>query len=36
MARNKKHKVKYAREVQIMKDILKENANGKHGAPGFT
>lgn len=37
MARNKKHKIKFAREVQILKDIHKEFGAGKTGgAQGFT
>ena len=27
MAKNKKHKVKFQREVQIMRDIMKESGN---------
>jgi hypothetical protein len=34
MARNKKHKIKYSREIQIMKDVNKEGM--KNQSIGFT
>lgn len=36
MAKMKKHKLKFTREVQILKDITKEYGNGKTQAVGFT
>jgi hypothetical protein len=35
MAKNKKHKVKYQREVQILKDLHKEYGTNKGIAIGF-
>ncbi|CDW90051.1 protein kinase domain containing protein [Stylonychia lemnae] len=35
MARDKKHKQKFIREIQIMKDLQKEFTNGKGGVIGF-
>ena len=35
MAKNKKHKIKFQREVQILKDIHKEFGKGKSPALGF-
>jgi hypothetical protein len=36
MAKNKKHKLKFAREVSILKEISKEFGGGKGQAVGFT
>jgi hypothetical protein len=35
MARNKKHQMKFQREVQILKELHKEFGIGKGIAPGF-
>lgn len=35
MARNKKHKIKFVREVQILREIHKEHSSQKSGSIGF-